>query len=120
MADWLVRTFVRDADDLSDPVARARCGEFAGVVCIVCNVLLCTGKAIVGILVGSVSIVADAINNLSDASSNIISMLGFKLASKPADEGHPYGHGRFEYLAGLTVSVLVAAIGIDLIATSVE
>jgi len=120
MSDWLVRIFVRDADNVSDPIVRARYGQFAGMVCIVCNVLLCVGKAMVGIMVGSVSIVADAINNLSDASSNIISMLGFKPASKPADDDHPFGHGRFEYLAGLTVSVLITAIGINLVMSSIS
>ena len=119
MSDWLVRIFVRDADNTSDPAVRTRYGQFAGMVCIVCNVLLCVGKAMVGVAVGSISIVADAVNNLSDASSNIVSMLGFKLASKPADNHHPFGHGRFEYLAGLTVSVLEAAIGINLIMSSV-
>ena len=119
MSDWLVRIFVRDADNTSDPAVRTRYGQFAGMVCIVCNVLLCVGKAMVGVAVGSISIVADAVNNLSDASSNIVSMLGFKLASKPADSHHPFGHGRFEYLAGLTVSVLEAAIGINLIMSSI-
>jgi len=119
MSDWLVRIFVRDADNTSDPAVRTRYGQFAGMVCIVCNVLLCVGKAMVGVAVGSISIVADAVNNLSDASSNIVSMLGFKLASKPADNHHPFGHGRFEYLAGLTVSVLEAAIGINLIISSI-
>lgn len=119
MSDWLVKIFVRDADNVSDPAVRTRYGQFAGMVCIVCNVLLCVGKAMVGVAVGSISIVADAVNNLSDASSNIVSMLGFKLASKPADNHHPFGHGRFEYLAALTVSVLEAAIGINLIISSV-
>lgn len=119
MSDWLVRIFVRDADNVSDPAVRTRYGQFAGMVGIVCNVLLCVGKAMVGIVVGSISIVADAVNNLSDASSNIVSMLGFKLASKPADDHHPFGHGRFEYLASLTISVLEAAIGINLIVTSI-
>ena len=104
-----------------DPAAqRLSLGTFAGVVGIVCNVLLCLGKGVVGLLAGSVSIVADAVNNLSDAASNIVSMLGFRLASRPADAGHPYGHGRFEYLAGLTVAVLVCAVGIELVKSSIE
>ena len=85
-----------------------------------CNVALCLGKGAVGLLAGSVSIVADAVNNLSDASSNVVSLLGFKLASRPADEGHPYGHGRYEYLASLVVAVLVCAIGINLLGSSVQ
>lgn len=99
---------------------RGRVGALAGVVCISLNVLLCIAKALVGILSGSVSIVADALNNLSDASSNIVSVLGFKLASKPADPEHPYGHGRFEYLSGLVVAVLVLMIGVELVKSSID
>lgn len=99
---------------------RARVGTLAGIVCIVLNIVLCVAKAAVGVLSGSVSIVADALNNLSDASSNIVSVLGFKLASKPADPEHPYGHGRFEYLSGLVVAVLVLMIGVELIKSSVD
>lgn len=99
---------------------RGRVGALAGVVCISLNVVLCVAKALVGILSGSVSIVADALNNLSDASSNIVSVLGFKLASKPADPEHPYGHGRFEYLSGLVVAVLVLMIGVELVKSSID
>ena len=120
MTDWLVRTFVPHADDVSDAAVRTRYGLVASITCIVCNVVLCLGKGVVGALAGSVSIVADAVNNLSDASSNIVSLLGFKLASRPADEEHPYGHGRYEYLAGLVVAVLVCAIGINLLGSSVQ
>ena len=120
MTEWLIRHFVADAEDAGNPQARARMGQFAGVVGIVCNVALCLAKGAVGLMAGSVSIVADAVNNLSDASSNVISLLGFKLASKPADPGHPYGHGRFEYLSGLVVAVIVMAIGVELLKSSVE
>lgn len=105
---------------MGDARVRLAYGQMAGIVCIVCNAVLCLAKALVGIAAGSVAIVADAINNLSDASSNVVSLCGFKLASRPADPGHPYGHGRFEYLAGLVVSVLVTAVGIELIRTGVE
>ena len=120
MTSWLIRTFVPNADDTGDPAVRTRYGLVASITCIVCNVLLCVGKGAVGLVSGSVSIVADAVNNLSDASSNVVSLLGFKLASRPADEDHPYGHGRYEYLAGLVVAVLVCAIGINLVGSSVE
>ena len=99
---------------------RTKVGALVGVVCITLNVLLCLGKGLVGVLSGSVSIVADALNNLSDASSNIVSVLGFKLASRPADPEHPYGHGRFEYLSGLVVAVLVLMIGVELVKSSVD
>lgn len=98
---------------------RAAIGVFAGIVSIICNVLLCLAKALVGLASGSVSIVADAVNNLSDASSNIVSMIGFKLAGRKADDEHPYGYGRYEYLAGLTVAVLVCAVGIGLVRESI-
>ena len=120
MTDWLVRHFVKGCDDTEDPAVRAATGQLAGTVCIVLNILLCAGKGAIGLLAGSVSIVADALNNLSDASSNIVSLLGFKLASRPADPGHPYGHGRFEYLAGLVVAVLVCAVGLQLLQSSFE
>ncbi len=120
MTSWLIRTFVPNAGDTGDPTVRTRYGLVASMTCIVCNLLLCMGKGAVGLVSGSVSIVADAVNNLSDASSNVVSLLGFKLASRPADEDHPYGHGRYEYLAGLVVAVLVCAIGINLVGSSVE
>lgn len=111
MIEWIIATSEGD---------RGRVGALAGVVCISLNVVLCIAKALVGILSGSVSIVADALNNLSDASSNIVSVLGFKLASKPADPEHPYGHGRFEYLSGLVVAVLVLMIGVELVKSSID
>ena len=120
MTEWLIRRFVKDPDDTASVAARTRYGQFAGIVGIVCNLLLCLGKGAIGILAGSVSIVADAVNNLSDASSNIISLLGFKLASKPADPEHPYGHGRYEYLAGLAVAILIVFIGWELLQTSFD
>lgn len=111
MIEWII---ARSEGD------RGRVGALAGVVCISLNVVLCIAKALVGILSGSVSIVADALNNLSDASSNIVSVLGFKLASKPADPEHPYGHARFEYLSGLVVAVLVLMIGVELVKSSID
>lgn len=99
---------------------RAKVGSLAGIVCIVLNVALCAAKGVIGVVSGSVSIVADALNNLTDASSNIVSVLGFKLASKPADPEHPYGHGRYEYLSGLVVAVMVLLIGVELLKSSVE
>ena len=120
MTTWLVDKLAPvHADAATEVTLRTRAGFSASLICIALNVLLCLGKGIVGILSGSVSIVADAVNNLSDASSNIVSLLGFRLAARPADEGHPYGHGRYEYLAGLVVAVLVCAVGINLVIESV-
>ncbi len=122
MTNLLLHIFICHTTDSAigaDELDRTRVGLLASIVCIVCNVVLCAGKAAVGLLCGSVSIVADAVNNLSDASSNIVSLVGFKLASKPADADHPYGHGRFEYLSGLAVAVIVCALGLDLVKESV-
>lgn len=120
MTMWLLKTFVKDAEDTKDPRTRSRIGSFAGIVGIVCNTLLCAAKMLIGVLAGSVSIVADAVNNLADAASNIISLFGFKLANKPADADHPFGHGRFEYLSGLVVSVLILVIGVELLKGSID
>lgn len=120
MTEWLVRRFVKNSQDVENPRVRTAYGLFASVVCIVCNLLLSLGKGLVGLASGSVAIVADAVNNLSDASSNIISLLGFKLASRPADHEHPYGHGRMEYLAGLAVAVLVLLVGVELVKSSID
>lgn len=120
MTEWLVKRFVKNSEDVSNPAVRMAYGKFAGIVGIVCNVLLCLGKGAAGLLSGSVAIVADAVNNLSDASSNVISLLGFKMASKPADHEHPYGHGRYEYLSGLMVALLIVVIGVELVKSSVD
>lgn len=120
MTQFLIRTFVKKPDELQDPRVRGAYGNLASVVSILCNLLLFAGKFTVGTLFGSVAIAADAMNNLSDASSNVVSLLGFKLAAKPADRDHPYGHGRFEYLAALTVAVMVVLIGFELGQTSLD
>ena len=96
MTNWLLRTFVRNSEDLEDSKVRAAVGQLAGVVGILCNILLFSGKLAVGLLTGSVSITADAMNNLSDATSSVVTMLGFRLAERPADEDHPFGHARYE------------------------
>ena len=102
-----------------DPKVRSAVGRRAGLVGIGCNVLLFAAKLLVGILSGSVSVTADAMNNLADASSSVVTLIGFKLAEKPADEDHPYGHARFEYLSGLAVAALIIVIGFELAKTSV-
>ena len=99
---------------------RAKVGKLAGIVGIICNFALAGGKFVVGTLVSSMSIIADSVNNLSDAASSIVTLLGFKLAEKPADKKHPFGHARFEYLASLTVAVMIFVIGFELAKSSVE
>ena len=107
MTNFLVRLFIRDPANTQDRTVRTAYGNLACMVGIVCNVLLFAGKFVVGTLFGSVAIAADALNNLSDASSNVVSLVGFRLGAKPADDEHPYGHARYEYLAGLAVSVMI-------------
>ncbi len=120
MTEWILRRFVPNAGNARDAAVRTACGKVASCVGILCNCLLFGGKIAVGTLSGSVSITADAVNNLSDASSSVISLLGFKMASKPADSEHPYGHGRYEYLSGLTVAVLILVIGVELLRGSLD
>ncbi len=120
MTKLLLNLFVKNSQNREDPAVRAAVGRLSGIVGIVCNVLLCIGKLLVGLLSGSVSITADAMNNLTDAASSIVTLVGFKLAEKPADAHHPYGHARFEYLSGLAVAGLVVVIGFELAKTSVE
>ncbi|MBQ8617924.1 MAG: cation transporter [Clostridia bacterium] len=114
---WMERRF---GSDVKSEKVRGAYGKAASVVGVFANVLLFAGKLIVGTVSGSVAITADAVNNLSDASSNIVSLLGFKLADKPADEDHPYGHGRYEYLSGLMVAVMILVIGVELMQGSIE
>ena len=106
--------------DVKDERVRSAYGKAASFMGIGANALLFAGKLIAGALSGSVAIMADAVNNLSDASSSVVSLLGFKLADKPADADHPYGHGRFEYLSGLMVAVMILVIGVELLKSSVE
>ena len=119
MTKLLLRLFVKDADNTESPKVRAAIGTLSGLVGIVCNLLLFGFKLLVGTLTGSVSITADAMNNLSDASGSIVTFIGFRVADKPADAHHPYGHARAEYLSGLGVAALILVIGMELVKTSV-
>ena len=119
MTELLLRLAAPRAD-FTSPAGRARVGSLSGAVGIGCNALLFLGKLMAGILTGSVSITADAMNNLSDASSSLVTLLGFRLAQQPPDEDHPYGHARFEYLSGLAVAVMIMLIGFELGKSSVE
>lgn len=114
MTELLLRLFVKNHRETDDPKVRAAYGKLAGVVGILCNLLLFGGKLLAGIFSGSVAITADAVNNLSDASSSLVTLIGFKLAERPADEEHPYGHARIEYLSGLAVAALILLIGAEL------
>lgn len=120
MTELLLRLFVRNHQNTADPRVRAAIGSLSGAVGIGCNLLLFAGKLLAGIFMGSVSVTADALNNLSDASGSIVTLAGFRLADKPADAHHPYGHARAEYLSGLAVAVLILFIGFELAKSSAE
>ena len=114
MTDILIRIFVKNYTKCDNLQVRSAIGKLSGVVGIVCNLLLAVGKLLIGLLSGAVSIVADAVNNLTDATSSVVTLIGFKLAAAPADEDHPYGHARIEYLSGLAVAVLIMVIGVEM------
>ncbi len=120
MTNLLLKIFVKDCTDLKSSSARASVGMLSGAVGIVCNILLFVLKLFIGTVAGSVSVTADAMNNLSDATSSIVTLIGFRLAKMPADEDHPYGHARYEYLSGLAVAAMIVIIGFELAKTSVE
>ena len=120
MIDWLAHRFIPDAKNLQKPEVRQGYGVLCGVVGIALNLLLFSGKLFAGMLSGSIAIVADAFNNLSDAGSSVVSLLGFKLAAQKPDRDHPFGHGRLEYVSGLIVSMLILLMGVELLKTSAE
>ena len=120
MTDLILRIFGRDHKNTEDPAVRDKCGRVAGAVGIVTNFLLFLMKIIVGTVFHSVSVTADAVNNLTDSGSSVVTLIGFKMASKPADEKHPFGHARIEYLSGVIVSFIVIFLGLQLGMSSIE
>ena len=120
MTKLLLKLFIKNHENGADPTVRAKVGKLSGMVGILANALLCAGKLFIGTVSGSVSITADAMNNLSDAASSIVTLIGFKLAEQPADEDHPYGHARYEYLSGLAVAAMVLVIGFELAKSSLD
>ncbi len=116
----LFKLFIKNYEDTNDTNVRNAYGKFTGIFGILSNILLFTVKIILGTLTSSISITADAINNLSDAGSSFITMFGFKISGKPADAKHPYGHARMEYISGLIVSCIITSIGFDLLISSIE
>lgn len=120
MTDLLIKLFIRNHQNTNDIKVRTAYGTLSGAVGIAVNILLSVAKLIIGSISGSIAITGDALNNLSDAGSSAISMLGFKISSKPADEEHPYGHGRLEYICGLGVAVIIMFMGFELIKSSID
>ena len=120
MNEFLFRRFIKDYENVKDSKVRDNYGKMAGIVGIISNSLLCIMKILIGWISGSIAIIADGVNNLADASSSVITLAGFKLASMPEDEKHPYGHARIEYLAGMAVSVMIILVGVELGKSSLD
>lgn len=120
MRKLIIKTFINNYEDVKDPKVRESYGKLAGVVGIISNLILCISKLAVGLVYNSISIIADGVNNLADASSSILTLIGFKWASRPGDEEHPYGHARIEYLTGLFISILIILLGTKLLSTSFD
>lgn len=118
MTDLLIKLFVNDYENISDPKVRIKYGNFASITGIICNMLLCVAKMVIGLLFNSVAIIADAINNLTDAANSVISFIGFVISGKPADKEHPYGHARYEYISCLLVSFVILMLGLSFLKTS--
>jgi len=120
MIKLLAKIFIKDSKDISSERVRRSYGVLCGSVGLFFNILLFTGKFIAGTLAGSIAITSDAFNNLSDAGSSTVTLLGFKLAGQKPDHQHPFGHGRLEYISGLIVSMVIVVMGFQLMLDSVK
>lgn len=120
MTRLLIRLFVKNSEDTENPAVRKSYGTLSGGVGIFCNLILCITKIAVGLLTASISITADGLNNLSDMGSSVITLIGFKMAGKPADKDHPFGHGRMEYMSAFIVAVLILLVGAELFKSSLK
>ena len=118
--EFLVRMFVKEPENTGNLKVRQAYGELGGMVGVACNVALFAAKMTVGLISGSIAVLADAVNNLSDAGSSVVALIGFRMAAKPADDEHPFGHGRLEYVAGLVIAVIIIAVGIDFFKSAAE
>lgn len=120
MTDYLIKRFIKDYEKIDNIRVRTQYGFLSGIVGIIVNLVLCGVKLTIGFLSGSISIIGDAIHNLADGGASVVTMLGFKLASRPADQEHPFGHGRIEYVAGLIIAMAIILIGVELMKSSIE
>ena len=120
MINFLIRLFVGKNPDTRDARVRKKYASLAGVTGIILNLFLFTGKLVLGIIAGSVAIIADAFNNVSDAGSSVVALIGFRLAGKPVDKEHPLGHGRIEYVSGFIVDALIVVVGFELFTSSIN
>lgn len=120
MTEFLIRLFIKDPDNTKDQAVRQQYGKLGSIAGIVCNLILFSVKLFSGLITASISVIADAVNNLSDAGSCVVTLIGFRIAGKPADEEHPFGHGRIEYISGLIISMIIMLMGFELAKSSVE
>lgn len=120
MVDFIIKKFIKDCDNVNDSHVREAYGKLGSIVGIIANMLISLSKISIGVIFKSISITADGVNNLSDAGSSVITLIGFKLSSKPADKGHPFGHARIEYVTGLIVGFIILMLGFELIRTSYD
>ena len=120
MTRLLIKLFVKNGDDVLNPAVRRKYGTLSGGVGIFCNMLLCIIKITAGLMTASISVTADGLNNLSDMGSSVITLIGFKMAGKPADRDHPFGHGRMEYMSAFIVAMLILLVGAELFKASLK
>lgn len=120
MINFLVKLFIKDSDNIKNPKVRQSYGVFGSLAGIILNLLLFSGKLIAGLLSGSIAIMADAFNNLSDAGASVVTLIGFKMSGKPADNEHPFGHGRIEYISALVVALAILLMAFELGKSSIE
>ncbi len=120
MTKILIKCFIKNHEDVTNPKVREAYGHLGSIVGIIANLILCLSKMGIGLLFKSMAIFADGVNNLSDAGSSVVTLIGFKLSAKPADEDHPFGHARIEYISGLIVSFIILLLGLELIRSSIS
>ena len=120
MTEWLIHRFIPDYEQTEDPKVRQRYGTLSSLTGIACNLVLFFVKLVMGMLSNSIAITSDAFNNLSDSASCIVTLFGYKLAAKPADKDHPFGHGRMEYLTSLVLAAVILFVGFELLSGSVD
>lgn len=120
MTEWLIHRFIPDYEQTEDPKVRQRYGTLSSLTGIACNLVLFVVKLVMGMLSNSIAITSDAFNNLSDSASCIVTLFGYKLAAKPADKDHPFGHGRMEYLTSLVLAAVILFVGFELLSGSVD
>ncbi|MDD4160159.1 MAG: cation diffusion facilitator family transporter [Synergistaceae bacterium] len=120
MFDFLIRSFIKNSNNISDPAVRRNYGALSGSIGLILNIILSFSKIIAGTLFNSIAVIADGINNLSDAGSSIVTLIGFKLSGKPADRDHPFGHARIEYLTGFILGIAILFVGIEIIRSSAD